>query len=55
MVKFSSCNWLDIDPNLFTGINKKKNIYRLSKDTLYDNKPTFDRALQAAYPPGSTF
>ena len=45
----------DIDPNLFTGINKKKNIYRLSKDTLYDNKPTFDRALQAAYPPGSTF
>lgn len=45
----------DIDPNLFTGPHKKKNIYRLSKDTLYDNKPTFDRALQAAYPPGSTF
>lgn len=45
----------DIDPNLFTGPDKKKNIYRLSKDTLYDNKPTFDRALQAAYPPGSTF
>lgn len=45
----------DIDPNLFTGPQKKKNIYRLSKDTLYDNKPTFDRALQAAYPPGSTF
>ncbi len=45
----------DVDPNLFTGSQKKKNIYKLSKDTLYDNKPTFDRALQAAYPPGSTF
>lgn len=45
----------DIDPNLFTGPDKKRNIYRLSKDTLYENKPTFDRALQAAYPPGSTF
>lgn len=45
----------DIDPNLFTGPNKRKNIYRLSKDTLYENKPTFDRALQATYPPGSTF
>lgn len=45
----------DVDPNLFTGSEKKKNIYKLSKDTLYDNKPTFDRALQAAYPPGSTF
>ena len=33
----------DIDPNLFTGINKKKNIYRLSRDTLYDKKPTFDK------------
>lgn len=45
----------DIDPNLFTGPEKKKNIYRLSKDTLFENKPTFDRALQANYPPGSTF
>lgn len=45
----------DIDPNLFTGPDKRKNIYRLSKDTLYENKPTFDRALQATYPPGSTF
>ncbi len=45
----------DIDPNLFTGINKKKNIYRLSKDTLYENNPTLDRSLQANYPPGSTF
>lgn len=45
----------DIDPNLFTGPNKSKNLYALSKDTIYENKPTFDRALQAAYPPGSTF
>lgn len=45
----------DIDPNLFTGPSKSKNLYALSKDTLYENKPTFDRSLQAAYPPGSTF
>ena len=45
----------DIDPNLFTGPNKSKNLYRLSKDTIYENKPTFDRSLQAGYPPGSTF
>lgn len=45
----------DIDPNLFTGPNKSKNLYALSKDTIYENKPTFDRSLQAAYPPGSTF
>ena len=45
----------DIDPNVFTGPNKSKNLYALSKDTLYENKPTFDRSLQAAYPPGSTF
>lgn len=45
----------DIDPNLFTGPHKSKNLYALSKDTLYENKPTFDRSVQAAYPPGSTF
>ncbi|SDI32011.1 penicillin-binding protein 2 [Chryseobacterium taeanense] len=45
----------DIDPNRFTGPNKSKNLYALSKDTIYENKPTFDRSLQAAYPPGSTF
>lgn len=45
----------DIDPNLFTGPSKSKNLYALSKDTLYENKPTFDRSLQAGYPPGSTF
>lgn len=45
----------DIDPNLFTGEEKSKNLYRLSNDTIYENKPTFDRSVQAAYPPGSTF
>ncbi|MGC4129740.1 MAG: penicillin-binding transpeptidase domain-containing protein [Bergeyella sp.] len=45
----------DIDPNLFTGPEKSKNLYRLAMDTVYENKPTFDRSIQAAYPPGSTF
>ena len=45
----------DIDPNLFTGPNKSKNLYRLTNDTIYDNRPTFDRSIQAGYPPGSTF
>lgn len=45
----------DIDPNLFTGPEKSRNLYKLSKDTIYENKPTFDRSLQAGYPPGSTF
>lgn len=45
----------DVDPNLFTGPYKSKNIYTLNKDTLYENKPMFDRSVQAAYPPGSTF
>lgn len=45
----------DIDPNLFTGPEKSRNLYRLANDTIYENKPTFDRAAQAAYPPGSTF
>ena len=45
----------DIDPNLFTGTQKSKNLYRLAKDTLFENQPTFDRSTQAAYPPGSTF
>jgi len=44
-----------IDPNLFTGHKKTKNLYRLQTDTLYNNKPTFDRSVQAAYPPGSIF
>lgn len=45
----------DIDPNLFTGPEKSRNLYKLSQDTIYDMKPTFDRSLQAGYPPGSTF
>ena len=45
----------DIDPNLFTGPDKTKNLYRLQMDTIYNNRPTFDRSVQAAYPPGSTF
>lgn len=45
----------DIDPNLFTGPNKSKNLYRLQVDTIYNSRPTFDRSVQAAYPPGSTF
>lgn len=43
----------DIDPNLFTGPDKTKNLYRLQMDSM--NKPMFDRSIQAAYPPGSTF
>lgn len=45
----------DIDPNLFTGPEKSRNLYHLSNDTIYENKPTYDRSIQAAYPPGSTF
>lgn len=43
----------DIDPNLFTGPDKTKNLYRLQMDSM--NRPMFDRSIQAAYPPGSTF
>lgn len=43
----------DIDPNLFTGPDKMRNIYRLVNDSI--NMPMFDRSIQAAYPPGSTF
>lgn len=45
----------DVDPNLFTGPYKSKNIAALNKDVIYENKPMFDRSVQAAYPPGSTF
>ncbi len=38
----------DIDPNLFTGPNKKRNIYRLANDTIYDNKPTYDRSVTSS-------
>lgn len=43
----------DIDPNLFTGPDKNKNLYRLQMDSM--NRPMFDRSIQAAYPPGSVF
>ena len=40
------------DPNLMIGKNRGKNYAALALDP---NKPLFDRALQGAYPPGSTF
>lgn len=43
----------DIDPNLFTGPDKRKNLNTLLRDEM--NKPMFDRSIQAAYPPGSPF
>ena len=45
----------DIDPELFTGPQKSRNLYNLANDTINENKPTFDRSVQAGYPPGSTF
>ena len=42
-----------IDPSLFTGPNKSKQINALIKDNF--NQPMLDRSLQAGYPPGSTF
>lgn len=45
----------DIDPNVFVGPEKTLNLYKLQMDTTYDWRPTFDRSVQAAYPPGSTF
>lgn len=40
------------DPTLLVGKQRGKNYATLVKDPL---KPLYDRALQAAYPPGSTF
>ena len=40
------------DPQILVGKERGKNYARLSLDPL---KPLYDRALQAAYPPGSTF
>ena len=42
-------------PKSFYRFQQKRNIYRLANDTIYDNKPTYDRSVQAAYPPGSPF
>jgi penicillin-binding protein 2 len=41
------------DPNLLVGKNRGKNYSMLSQDK--EKKPLYDRALQAMYPPGSTF
>ena len=40
------------DPNLLSGRERSANYKILEADTL---KPLFNRALQAQYPPGSTF
>lgn len=45
----------DVNPNLFTGPERSKNLYKMQVDTVMDWKPMFDRSTQAAYPPGSTF
>ncbi|PKH49281.1 penicillin-binding protein 2 [Tenacibaculum sp. Bg11-29] len=41
------------DPNLLVGRKRSPNSVRLFNDTI--NIPTFDRGLQAMYPPGSPF
>lgn len=43
----------DIDPNLFTGPNKSAEISKLVGDKF--NQPMFDRSIQSAHMPGSTF
>ncbi len=40
------------DPSLLVGMDRGKNYTELVKDPV---KPLYDRALQGAYPPGSTF
>ncbi|MDR3273278.1 MAG: peptidoglycan glycosyltransferase [Flavobacteriaceae bacterium] len=42
-----------INPSVFTGKDKNKHIYQMQMDSM--NKPMYDRAAQAMYPPGSTF
>ncbi|MDL2296916.1 penicillin-binding protein 2 [Bacteroidales bacterium OttesenSCG-928-B11] len=41
------------DPNLLVGKNRSRNYANLINDNV--NKPIYNRALQAMYPPGSTF
>lgn len=41
------------DPGLLVGRERSANFTRLNSDTLF--RPLFNRALQASYPPGSTF
>ena len=40
------------NPKLLVGKDRGKNYAQLFRD---NDKPTFNRAIQAAYPPGSTF
>ncbi|MCB9201966.1 MAG: peptidoglycan glycosyltransferase [Flavobacteriales bacterium] len=42
-----------INPKALTGKYKQHNLYQLLNDSM--RKPMYDRAVQAAYPPGSTF
>ncbi len=42
-----------INPQLFVGINRRKNISNLLLDSI--NRPLFDRSILAQYPPGSPF
>ena len=42
-----------INPSVFIGKDKNKHIYQMQMDSM--NKPMYDRAVQAMYPPGSTF
>jgi penicillin-binding protein 2 len=41
------------DPNLLVGRDRNRNYYELFRDSI--DKPLFDRALLAEYPPGSPF
>lgn len=43
----------NFDPSLLVGRVRSENFSRLNSDTI--SRPLFNRALQASYPPGSTF
>ena len=43
----------NFDPGLLVGRTRSENFMKLNADTAW--KPLFNRALQASYPPGSTF
>ncbi len=42
-----------IDPHLFIGATRQKNVIKLLNDSV--NRPLFDRSVKAQYPPGSPF
>jgi len=42
-----------VNPNALTGRNKQHNLYAYLNDSI--QRPMYDRAVQNAYPPGSTF